>query len=241
MEDSLEIADKDDNIITEDFLSWILLDLDARGAVGSAGNSRQPLEGSVPGDSQSQDVTVLDQLSFPNERKMSSNGSLSSGENGGDGGGDSNDSDNPQPGQKRKVSRSRELAKESRKRQRQRMEEMEKKIATLKKENEELQAYLQNVTQRTTEVQKQRLDMERIMSAKLCDMSTMSESGSELEDVLRKFVDLYADYGIYRQKEVCSVRTLLCVCRCGADSANLCCRWPSTSPSWKSYCSLRRP
>ena len=196
MDESMEIADKDDNIITEDFLSWILLDIDARGAAVATGNARHPSD-----ESQLQDPSTLDHLTFPNERKISSTGSVSSG--GGDGGGDSNDSDNHQPGQKRKTSRSRELAKESRKRQRQRMEEMEKKIATLKKENEELQAYLQNVTQRTTEVQKQRLDMERIMSAKLCDMSTMSESGSELEDVLRKFVDLYADYGIYRQKEVC--------------------------------------
>lgn len=106
-------------------------------------------------------------------------------------------------GQKRKVSRSRELAKESRMRQRARMQETEKRIAELRSENSELQAHLQNVTQRTTEVQRQRLDMERIMAEKLRDMSDLSTANSrELEEILTKFVDLYADYGSYRQKEV---------------------------------------
>jgi vesicle coat complex subunit len=202
MEERNEPADKEDHIITDDFLSWILLDLDSRGAAKNADQSAQPASS---GDSTMQmslqEASALNIMPVRAARKESTM-SVSSGDNGGDNAGDSNDSDNHQPGQKRKVSRSRELAKESRKRQRQRMEEMEKKITTLKKENEELQAYLQNVTQRTTQVQKQRLDMERIMSAKLCDMSTMAESSSDLEEVLRKFVDLYADYGSCRQKEV---------------------------------------
>lgn len=206
MEGTIEIGDKDDNIITDDFLSWILLDLDSRGQKPT--DQQQHLPTVNPGH----------EGLFPlSDKQRDSVASMSSGDNGGeagdgdgDGGADSNDSDNQQPGQKRKISRSRELAKESRKRQRQRMEEMEKKIAALKKENEELQAYLQNVTQRTTEVQKQRLDMERIMSAKLCDMSSMPSSSSDLEDVLRKFVDLYADYGSYRQKEV-TEGDLVCV------------------------------
>lgn len=110
-------------------------------------------------------------------------------------------SDNKVAGQKRKGTRSRELAKESRQRQRQRVEETERRIAALKNENAELQAHLQNVTQRTTEVQRQRLDMERAMTAKLNGMSS-SDSEPELEALLGKFVDLYADYGSYRQKEV---------------------------------------
>jgi hypothetical protein len=55
--------------------------------------------------------------------------------------------------------RSKDLAKACRKRQRDRLEEMENRIKVLSEENKELQAHINNVTLRTTEVQKQRSEM----------------------------------------------------------------------------------
>jgi chromosome segregation ATPase len=105
-------------------------------------------------------------------------------------------------GNKRKSARSKELGKESRTRQRQRMEEVQKRIESLRFQNAELKDHLQNVTQRTTEVQTKRIEMERAMTAKLKEMKSIADSSNELEVLLHKFVDLYADYGSYRQKEV---------------------------------------
>lgn len=102
---------------------------------------------------------------------------------------------------KKKNSRNPELAKASRKRQRDKVEEMEKRIKELSEENKELNAHLLNVTQRTTEVQKQRVNMEKLMSVKVEQMDDKTDR-AEIDQLVRKFVSLYADYGEYRRKEV---------------------------------------
>ena len=104
-------------------------------------------------------------------------------------------------GKKRKLPRNRESAKESRQRQRQKLEELEKRVAKLRDENSELQSHLMTVTQRTTEVQKQRIEMEKLMSLHASQLSNMNEN-KELDALVQRFKDLYADYGTYRQKEV---------------------------------------
>jgi vacuolar-type H+-ATPase subunit I/STV1 len=172
------VDEEDDVQLNEEFISWMMLDIESnRGNGNGNGNSNISADGDENEDAVSSPETV---------EKAEGN------------------DDNRITGQKRKVSRSRELAKESRMRQRLKQQETEKRIAELRAENSELQAHLQNVTQRTTEVQRQRLDMERIMADKLRELATMNESNNrELEEILRKFVELYADYGGYRQKEVC--------------------------------------
>ena len=108
-------------------------------------------------------------------------------------------------GTKRKAPRSREIAKECRRRQRERKEQIENRVATLKKENEELREHFQNVSQRTTDIQRQRATMESIMQNRLCDIENLPEDCEErknLTDLVSKFTDLYADYGSCRQKEI---------------------------------------
>jgi hypothetical protein len=165
-------VDEDDVQLNEEFISWMMLDIESNRTTTGNGNSNI-----ADGE---------DGISSPETTEKTEG-----------------NEDNRITGQKRKVSRSRELAKESRMRQRLKQQETEKRIAELRAENSELQAHLQKVTQRTTEVQRQRLDMERIMADKLRELAEMNESNNrELEEILRKFVELYADYGCYRQKEV---------------------------------------
>lgn len=108
-------------------------------------------------------------------------------------------------GEKRKPPRNREIAKECRRRQRERKEELECRVATLKKENHELREHFQNVSQRTTDIQRQRASMEGLMQGRLKDIEKLpedSEERKELANLLMKFTDLYADYGSCRQKEI---------------------------------------
>jgi hypothetical protein len=108
-------------------------------------------------------------------------------------------------GEKRKAPRSREIAKECRRRQRERKEELESRVATLKKENQELREHFQNVSQRTTDIQRQRASMESLMQGRLKDIEKLPEESEErkhLVSLVMKFTDLYADYGSCRQKEI---------------------------------------
>jgi chromosome segregation ATPase len=164
MAETVDELGEEDVHINEDFLSWMMMDMETKGGGQNGGNGNE--------------------LSSPEttEKVDEVEGRIT--------------------GQKRKGTRSRELAKESRMRQRLKQQETEKRIAELRAENIELQTHLQNVTHRTTEVQRQRLDMERVMAEKLRDLAVVGESNRELDEILRKFVDLYADYGSYRQKEV---------------------------------------
>lgn len=108
-------------------------------------------------------------------------------------------------GEKRKAPRSREIAKECRRRQRERKEELENRVAALKKENQELREHFQNVSQRTTDIQRQRASMESAMHSRLKEIEKLDENNEEkknLVNLVKKFTDLYADYGSCRQKEV---------------------------------------
>lgn len=101
------------------------------------------------------------------------------------------------------ANRSRKPVKYTKKRPRESIEELEARVKSLKAENADLQAHLLNVTQRTTEVQKQRISMEKLMSQKLAEIGCRSGADqSELAHLVKKYTDLYADYGNCRQREV---------------------------------------
>lgn len=98
---------------------------------------------------------------------------------------------------------SRSAAKIGKKRQRESIEDIEARVNDLRSENADLQAHLMNVTQRTTEVQKQRMAMEKLMVTKLAEIGDKEESDqSELAKVVKQYTDIYADYGKCRQREV---------------------------------------
>lgn len=89
------------------------------------------------------------------------------------------------------------------KRQRESVEDIEARVNELRSENADLQAHLMNVTQRTTEVQKQRIAMEKLMVAKLTEIGDREDADqSELAKVVKQYTDIYADYGKCRQREV---------------------------------------
>jgi regulator of replication initiation timing len=93
--------------------------------------------------------------------------------------------------------------KSSKKRIRESVDDLESRVKELKAENAELRAHLLNVTQRTTEVQKQRVAMERLMASKLFEVENNNSSDqTELAEIVRQYTDLYADYGKCRQREV---------------------------------------
>lgn len=82
-------------------------------------------------------------------------------------------------------------------------EDIESRVNELRAENADLQAHLLNVTQRTTEVQKQRTEMEKRMHAKLQEIGEKDDSDqSELAKLVKEYTDIYADYGKCRQREV---------------------------------------
>lgn len=120
------------------------------------------------------------------------------------------DSTNDPPPKKRKAvdsARSRESAKENRKRQRLRLDALSSRVKALTEENEGLKAHIMNVTQRKAEVQKHRMDMERMMAKKVLEKSYRDEpeNQEELQNLVQNFRDMYADYGAYRHKEVCAI------------------------------------
>jgi hypothetical protein len=89
------------------------------------------------------------------------------------------------------------------KRQRESVEDIEARVNELRSENADLQAHLMNVTQRTTELQKQRMAMEKLMVTKLAEIGDREDSDqSELAKVVKQYTDIYADYGKCRQREV---------------------------------------
>ena len=90
-------------------------------------------------------------------------------------------------------------------RYRENVEELERLIKRKKEENEELHAHVLTFTQRTTELQRQRLEMENIIATKLMESqlgNDINSTSEELEKIVKKFTDMYADYGQFRQKEV---------------------------------------
>jgi hypothetical protein len=100
----------------------------------------------------------------------------------------------------------------NKKRQRESVEDIEARVNELRSENADLQAHLMNVTQRTTEVQKQRMAMEKLMVTKLAEIGDREDSDqSELAKVVKQYTDIYADYGKCRQREVRKTFAALCI------------------------------
>jgi hypothetical protein len=96
-----------------------------------------------------------------------------------------------------------QAAKVGKKRQRESVEDIEARVNELRSENADLQAHLMNVTQRTTEVQKQRLAMEKLMITKLAELGDRDDADqTELAQIVKQYTDIYADYGKCRQREV---------------------------------------
>ncbi len=97
----------------------------------------------------------------------------------------------------------RRVSKIQRKRPRESLDDLENRVKELKAENADLHAHLLNVTQRTTEVQKQRVSMERLMATKLGEIDDRKDADqAELAEIVKQYTDLYADYGKCRQREV---------------------------------------
>lgn len=95
------------------------------------------------------------------------------------------------------------LPKPGKKRQRESLDDIEQRVNQLQSENADLQAHLMNVTQRTTEVQRQRVAMETLMVAKLAAIKGKPDSDqSDLSAIVKQYIDIYADYGKCRQREV---------------------------------------
>lgn len=91
----------------------------------------------------------------------------------------------------------------SKKRPRESIEDLENRVKELRAENEDLHTHYLNVTQRTTEVQKQRAEMEKMMDIKLSEIGDRNDGDqSELAKIVKQYTDLYADYGKCRQREV---------------------------------------
>ncbi len=91
----------------------------------------------------------------------------------------------------------------NKKRQKGEEKDIEAKVNALRAENADLQAHLMNVTQRTTEVQKQRTAMEMVMHSILKEIGDKEDADqTELAKTVKQYTDIYADYGKCRQREV---------------------------------------
>jgi hypothetical protein len=108
--------------------------------------------------------------------------------------------DNSRKSDQNGSSKSNKQGNPSRKRSRESLDDLEMRVKQLQAENAELNAHLLTVTQRTTEVQKQRVEMEKLMIAKLSAVDDSDQE--ELAKIVKRYTDIYADYGKCRQREV---------------------------------------
>lgn len=108
--------------------------------------------------------------------------------------------DNSRKSDQNGSSKSNKQSNPSRKRSRESLDDLEMRVKQLQAENAELNAHLLTVTQRTTEVQKQRVEMEKLMIAKLSAVDDPDQG--ELAKIVKRYTDIYADYGKCRQREV---------------------------------------
>ena len=100
----------------------------------------------------------------------------------------------------------------AKKRQKGEEKDIEARVNELRAENADLQAHLMNVTQRTTEVQKQRSAMEILMHNILKEIGDKEDADqTELAKTVKQYTDIYADYGKCRQREVSCSCQLQCV------------------------------
>ncbi len=96
------------------------------------------------------------------------------------------------------------------KRSRERVEDLEEKVKALQDENAELRTHLTDVSTRIQEMEVRRAEMEKVMADRVADLSRGGGGGGEdspaeredLEAMLRRYGDLFIEYGSSRQKEV---------------------------------------
>ena len=115
--------------------------------------------------------------------------------------GDGSKSRDSSKASKRRKTKSNTTAQESRKRQRVTIETLERAVKSLTEENDGLQEHIQMVTRRKAEVIKHRTDMERIMARQVLEKDDI-ENNTELQQMVKNYRDVYADYGMFRKKEV---------------------------------------
>jgi len=87
----------------------------------------------------------------------------------------------------------------SKRRKKPRLSDCEAKLAQLKAENEQLKRHLQNVSNKAHKFDKEKEEAGKQI-AKLVD--DPNAGPSEMEQSVRKFSDMYSDYGINRQQEL---------------------------------------
>jgi hypothetical protein len=111
-----------------------------------------------------------------------------------------NDSDSKSSGRKRAGSpldRNGDAPKK--KRQRQKLQDLEDKAKMLMAENSELRSHLSDLSTRAVDMERQKTEMMNMM----VDRLARGDNGSpELVGMLRKYGELFAEYGTCRQKEV---------------------------------------
>lgn len=89
------------------------------------------------------------------------------------------------------------------KRQRERVEDLEDRVKALHDENAELRSHLKDMTQRTIEMDLQRAEMERLMVEKVSQIGDAEDTEhKDIAALLRRYRDIFSDYGSSRQKEV---------------------------------------
>lgn len=80
---------------------------------------------------------------------------------------------------------------------------MERRAKELEEENAILHEHMMTVTQRTTDVQKKRAAMEKLMAEKVSMLDENDDGNqSDLADLVNQYTEIYADYGKCRQREV---------------------------------------
>ena len=177
-----------DTVQSDDLLNWVLFNMNESGGFDCDFPSSD-LFPTAP-FSPSKSSSLVPKLNLENEEDI-----LNS------------DLENPDISDDKKVkkinlSKNSETSKLSRKRRRERMLEMEERLNYLKIENAELNDHLNTITLRTTETQKNRSEMEKLMSSHINSAEDNGKVHAELAELMRQYKEIYADYGNCRQREV---------------------------------------
>ncbi|CAM9774827.1 unnamed protein product [Chrysoparadoxa australica] len=109
----------------------------------------------------------------------------------------------PKKGKKDQASsgeKAKTIARESRKRKRMKVDEMEGQVKKLQEENESLRIHVTNRNERTKVIEARKMEMEAEISEIL--RASGNADKDRLIKALKRFKDLYADYGKSRKEEV---------------------------------------
>ena len=87
----------------------------------------------------------------------------------------------------------------SKRRKKPRLSDCEARLAQLKAENEQLKRHLQNVSNKAHKFDKEKEEAGKQIARLMHDPNT---GPREMEHSVRKFSDMYSDYGINRQQEL---------------------------------------